>query len=102
MGIMPILLLAGRLKSNQGNLNYDQEQFFIELNENADDFVEKLPEVAQALHNMWFELRMSNQRDQQHGHSNVIPLRKNGHRVGRNELCPCGSGKKYKKCCLIN
>jgi hypothetical protein len=21
-------------------------------------------------------------------------------RVGRNELCPCGSGKKYKKCCL--
>ncbi len=20
--------------------------------------------------------------------------------VGRNELCPCGSGKKYKKCCL--
>lgn len=22
-----------------------------------------------------------------------------GVRVGRNELCPCGSGKKYKKCC---
>lgn len=22
-----------------------------------------------------------------------------GPRVGRNELCPCGSGKKYKKCC---
>lgn len=21
-------------------------------------------------------------------------------RVGRNDLCPCGSGKKYKKCCL--
>ncbi|MFR9070902.1 MAG: SEC-C metal-binding domain-containing protein, partial [Paraclostridium sp.] len=20
--------------------------------------------------------------------------------LGRNELCPCGSGKKYKKCCL--
>jgi len=19
--------------------------------------------------------------------------------IGRNELCPCGSGKKYKKCC---
>jgi uncharacterized protein YecA (UPF0149 family) len=24
-----------------------------------------------------------------------------GHRVGRNEPCPCGSGKKYKKCCLV-
>lgn len=21
--------------------------------------------------------------------------------VGRNELCPCGSGKKYKKCCMV-
>ncbi len=20
--------------------------------------------------------------------------------IGRNELCPCGSGKKYKNCCL--
>jgi hypothetical protein len=23
-------------------------------------------------------------------------------KLGRNELCPCDSGKKYKKCCLIN
>lgn len=22
--------------------------------------------------------------------------------VGRNDACPCGSGKKYKKCCLLN
>ena len=21
------------------------------------------------------------------------------HKVGRNDPCPCGSGKKYKKCC---
>jgi uncharacterized protein YecA (UPF0149 family) len=21
-------------------------------------------------------------------------------KVGRNELCPCGSGKKFKHCCL--
>jgi hypothetical protein len=20
-------------------------------------------------------------------------------KIGRNDLCPCGSGKKYKKCC---
>ncbi len=24
-----------------------------------------------------------------------------GKKVGRNELCPCGSGKKYKKCCGV-
>src|SRR5260370_30932323 len=28
----------------------------------------------------------------------VQPVRKS--RAGRNEPCPCGSGKKYKKCCL--
>ena len=25
-----------------------------------------------------------------------------GPKVGRNDLCPCGSGKKYKKCCGAN
>jgi preprotein translocase subunit SecA len=28
------------------------------------------------------------------------PIRNRGTRVGRNEPCPCGSGKKYKNCCL--
>ena len=23
-------------------------------------------------------------------------------KIGRNDLCPCGSGKKYKKCCMNN
>jgi len=27
------------------------------------------------------------------------PVRRTGHKVGRNEPCPCQSGKKYKKCC---
>jgi uncharacterized protein YchJ len=27
------------------------------------------------------------------------PVRSN--KVGRNEPCACGSGKKYKKCCLL-
>jgi hypothetical protein len=26
--------------------------------------------------------------------------RVSGPKIGRNDLCPCGSGKKYKKCCL--
>jgi len=28
-----------------------------------------------------------------------VPIRKSGPKVGRNDPCPCGSGKKYKKCC---
>jgi uncharacterized protein YecA (UPF0149 family) len=27
-------------------------------------------------------------------------LLKIGEKVGRNDPCPCGSGRKYKKCCL--
>ena len=27
-------------------------------------------------------------------------FRREGEKVGRNDPCPCGSGKKYKKCCL--
>ncbi len=31
-----------------------------------------------------------------HGHT---PYRREEPKVGRNDPCPCGSGKKYKKCC---
>ncbi|MEI6754045.1 MAG: DUF1186 domain-containing protein [Paludibacter sp.] len=31
---------------------------------------------------------------------NIIPLPGEKPKVGRNEPCPCGSGKKFKKCCL--
>lgn len=27
---------------------------------------------------------------------------RNGPKIGRNDPCPCGSGKKYKKCCGAN
>jgi len=27
-------------------------------------------------------------------------ITRKGDRVGRNDACPCGSGKKYKQCCL--
>ena len=29
----------------------------------------------------------------------VEPIRNRQQKVGRNDPCPCGSGKKYKKCC---
>lgn len=33
--------------------------------------------------------------------SGADPVRRTGKKVGRNDPCPCGSGKKYKKCCLL-
>lgn len=29
-----------------------------------------------------------------------LPYERNGNKLQRNQLCPCGSGKKYKKCCI--
>jgi preprotein translocase subunit SecA len=29
-----------------------------------------------------------------------VTIRRDGKKVGRNDPCPCGSGKKYKRCCL--
>jgi uncharacterized protein YecA (UPF0149 family) len=38
-----------------------------------------------------------------HNESKIIPVRNSSinPKINRNELCACGSGKKYKKCCLI-
>lgn len=33
------------------------------------------------------------------GHSGAPPLERAHAGVGRNDPCPCGSGKKFKKCC---
>ncbi len=31
----------------------------------------------------------------------IEPRTTDGQKIGRNDPCPCGSGKKYKKCCLL-
>jgi hypothetical protein len=36
--------------------------------------------------------------DEYHG-DRIEPIRRTEPKVGRNDPCPCGSGKKYKKCC---
>ena len=33
------------------------------------------------------------------GSAAVKTVVRTGQKVGRNDPCPCGSGKKYKKCC---
>lgn len=34
-----------------------------------------------------------------HGPGPAAPITREAPKVGRNDPCPCGSGKKYKKCC---
>ena len=42
------------------------------------------------------EMRMSRGREAEQAQQ---PLKREGEKIGRNSPCPCGSGKKYKKCC---
>lgn len=48
---------------------------------------------ARALHAYWLSRRQAPA-------SAFQPLRHSEPRIGRNDPCPCGSGKKYKRCCL--
>ncbi len=45
------------------------------------------------------EWRLANTQPVQDDPRTVTVPRK---KVGRNDPCPCGSGKKYKKCCGLN
>jgi preprotein translocase subunit SecA len=45
---------------------------------------------------------MQEASDRTQGGAAVKPIVREAPKVGRNDLCPCGSGKKYKKCCGAN
>jgi uncharacterized protein len=48
---------------------------------------------AKQIHAYWLALRENQELEN-------IPFQNTEPRPGRNDPCPCGSGKKYKKCCL--
>jgi len=49
-----------------------------------------IPQSVRTLHKYWLERRSPQS----------APVRRASPKVGRNDPCPCGSGKKYKHCCL--
>jgi uncharacterized protein len=49
---------------------------------------------ARAIHAYWLARRGDFEGERR------SPIRRAEPRIGRNDPCPCGSGKKYKKCCL--
>ena len=58
--------------------------------------------ISSAAHDEFTMFNQQQQAAQQpQGQSQGMPktVKNDGPRVGRNDPCPCGSGKKYKKCC---
>ncbi len=62
-----------------------------------EDDVERLEEERRRRHEQE-QLRM-NRASATEQSAPARQVRRDGDKIGRNALCPCGSGKKYKKCC---
>ena len=82
----PLFLLNGVLKED---VEKSGERWFTPAEEErlVADIQENLPVIVQTLYNFWQAKR---------GGSTV---RREDDKVGRNDPCPCGSGKKFKQCC---
>ena len=52
--------------------------------------------LAVSLHDYWAPARLAGAKDAS------TTFQRSGPKVGRNQTCPCGSGKKYKRCCGAN
>ncbi len=65
---------------------------------------ESLPYLALSIYNYWLEIRSEELKDEdlQDLDDSDEPYFRHAPKVGRNDPCTCGSGKKYKKCCGLN
>jgi|APGre2960657468_1045069.scaffolds.fasta_scaffold00069_15 uncharacterized protein len=61
--------------------------------EEVDALQEAIAPNTRELHAFWLARRSPNSPV-------AAPLRRSDPRIGRNAPCPCGSGKKFKHCCL--
>jgi uncharacterized protein len=59
-----------------------------EIERRHDEYVASLGERVMAMMEWWLPIRKTKST-----------IRRDDPKVGRNDLCPCGSGKKFKKCC---
>jgi preprotein translocase subunit SecA len=81
------------------------------MEESPESYAEAMFQNSIALHSssasmsQLAEQAQAQQQEQQRGNTGeapkkVEPIRNRGPKVGRNDPCPCGSGKKHKNCCM--
>ena len=88
----------------------EMEAKLMQLDQDSlESLVASIEPAAQALHRYWLEQRMSEPDDFMPPQTMMPPqnfmppqqtVQYDQPKVGRNDPCPCGSGKKFKKCCL--
>ncbi|POA99009.1 YecA family protein [Chromobacterium sinusclupearum] len=84
--MMPMLVLGGAFEDEDGG-----EDLLTFTDEEVEGYKEELTDALVAVFGYW---RAKEQAP--------TTVRREGDKVGRNDLCPCGSGKKYKACCGAN
>ena len=62
-----------------------------------EEIMAMIPMAVAAIYSYWLEKRVPLRRGFSAGMAPATPRS----RLGRNDPCPCGSGKKYKKCCAL-
>ena len=75
-------------------LEIDFEKLYKKMVEYKAEHLYKLPQWD----NIYTEEERKNFTKEQKKSRTIVKAKK----IGRNDPCPCGSGKKYKKCCGAN
>lgn len=84
--LFPLMLLTGEAEAaarEHGEKWAEGE----ELEEIVNDCEEDLPQAVADIYRFWLVKR------------GTSTIRRDGPKIGRNDPCPCGSGKKFKQCC---
>jgi len=82
--LLPILLFG----TPEGRKELDNNPELKELSQ--DDWVQSLVNKVLEIYEFWLPYRRGE----------VQTIESSVPKIGRNDPCPCGSGKKFKKCCL--
>jgi len=110
------LLSMDHLKEGIGLQGYaQQDPLFVYKKEAFEMFQDLISRIKEETLQILFRIQLSDaseasemsQPDEQEmtfshgdeGQQKKKPVRRSGEKIGRNDPCPCGSGKKYKKCC---
>ena len=76
------------------SLDFDKEKLYYNMVGAKADWLYELPQ--------WDELLDEETRKQLYKKQKLSGTVVKGKKIGRNDPCPCGSGKKYKQCCGRN
>jgi preprotein translocase subunit SecA len=110
------LLAMDHLKEGIGLRGYGQRDPLVEYKKEAFDMFSEMTErISTEVLRRLFKIRIQKQETIRREQKKQIQLNYNrgegssvmqtvrrGRKVGRNDPCPCGSGRKYKKCCGVN